>query len=334
MAVVTLPTLVGEQNAGGDDRVLHLKVWSGEVITQFEKTTIMKSMVTTRRITSGKSATFPVLGRAKAVFHVPGENILTDATGATYLSQILANERVILIDNLLTSSVLLGDLDEAMSHYDVRAPLTAELGQALARQYDIHAMSKLWDTAAEASLLTPGDEDPVGGSITLTASAIEATGPEWLAAFMAAALNFDKNSVPTEQRFFLCAPDAYYSIVNNSDMDKFIDRDFAGQGSFAEAKWPKIAGFSIIKTELFPTTDQGAAATGDLNDYSADMDLAIGVFGHPSAIGTVQLMDVGLQAEYKIEYQGTLVVSRYASGTGTLRPASAIQLLVPVTRWY
>lgn len=335
MTAFTLPVLVGQEHNTGSDRTLHLKVWSGEIITQFDRATIMKSLMTTRRITTGKSATFPLLGRASAAFHIPGENILTSGTiGSDYLSNIETSERVILIDNLLISSLVLNDLDSAMNHYDERAPLTAELGNALATQFDIHAMAKLFATAAEASKLTvTTSDDPAGSTITVGAANTEPTGAQWLAMFWEAAESMDLNFVPSESRYFIVPPQNYYSLFNNTDLQKFIDRDVGGMGSNALAAFPKIAGFSIINTALFPTTNL-SQATGDLNDYGTNMALAMGVFGHPSAIGTVQLLDVGIQAEYKLELQGDLVVARYASGTGTLRPGSAIAVTADTTRWF
>lgn len=330
---ISAPTLVGQVNSAGSDRVLHLKVWSGEILTQFEKSVVMKALVTTRRIASGKSATFPVLGRATAAYHIPGENVIAEGGASSkYLSDIMANERVILIDNLLTSSLLLNDLDEAMSHYDVRAPLTAELGRAMANQFDINAMAKLYATAAEASILTGADNDPTGSTLSLPAT-VEPTGANWVGAFWDAAKAMDKNSVPKEGRYFLCSPDVYYSLINRSEVQAFINRDFAGRGGLPEGALPKVANFTIINTEQFPTTNL-SQVTGDLNDYGTDMSLALGCFGHSSAIGVVQLLDLSVQAEYKIEYQGDLVVTRFAMGIGTLRPASVVALVQATPRFF
>lgn len=332
MAVATLQTLVGHANSTGSDRALHLRVWSGEVLTAFEKTTVMRSLLTTRRITSGKSATFPILGRAKAVNHLPGENILTESTGATYLSEILANERLINIDNTLISAVLVNDLDEAMSHYEVRAPFTSELGRALANQFDIDAMAKLFATASEASLLTGADEDPTGTTLSIATGTI--TGALWAGMFWDAASEMDQKSVPKLGRYFLCPPQVYYDLINTDEIQAFINKDFAGMGSLPGGMLPRVAGFTIINTEQFPITDLGTQRAGDLNDYSTDMALALGCFGHETAIGQVQLLDTTVQAEYKIEYQGNLVVARYASGIGTLRPASVVAVVQATPRFF
>jgi hypothetical protein len=46
----------------------------------------------------------------------------------------------------------------------------------------------------------------------------------------------------------------------------------------------------------------------------------------PDAAASVKLMDLGVEAEYQIERQGTLMVAKYAMGHNVLRPACAIAL--------
>jgi hypothetical protein len=52
---------------------------------------------------------------------------------------------------------------------------------------------------------------------------------------------------------------------------------------------------------------------------------------HESAVGTVKLMDLSMEGEYKIEYQGTLLVAKYAVGHGILRPESAVEIQAAAT---
>lgn len=322
---LTNPTLVGQVNLAGSDRALHLKVWSGEVLTQFERTTVMKPLITVRQIASGKSATFPVLGRAKAAFHIPGENIITEgAATPKYLSDIKANERIINVDNLLTSSTILNDLDEAMSHYSVRGPIGAELGRALANKLDKFSIQKMYLNASQASLDAADSEfDPAGTLLTVGALNTAPTGAEWVQMFWDAAEKLDLEDVPDDGRFVIVPVQLYYILINDTAFQPFINRDFVGQGSFAQGAIITVAGFRIIKTPQFPT-GVVSAETGDLNTYSGDFTKAMCVFGHSSALGMVQLLDLSLQAEYKIEYQGWLMVARFALGLGTLRPVSSV----------
>ena len=109
---------LGEYNATGDDYALFLKKWSGEILTTFEETNVMKSLHMVRSIQSGKSAQFPVIGTATTKYHTPGESVITDA--GLYLNQIKHGERLIWVDKLLTSSVFVAKVEEIINHYEER----------------------------------------------------------------------------------------------------------------------------------------------------------------------------------------------------------------------
>jgi hypothetical protein len=52
----------GAINGGSDKRELYLKMFSGEVISQFEEKTVCLDKHTIHTISSGKSSSFPVMG--------------------------------------------------------------------------------------------------------------------------------------------------------------------------------------------------------------------------------------------------------------------------------
>lgn len=57
-----------------------------------------------------------------------------------------------------------------------------------------------------------------------------------------------------------------------------------------------------------------------------DASNTVALVAHPSAVGTVKLMDLATEMEYQINRQGTLLVAKYAVGHGVLRPEAAVQL--------
>ena len=63
-------------NAGGGtwagDNALFLQVFAGEVLTAFRKATIFEALHSVRTISSGKSASFPIIGLNSAAYHTPG----------------------------------------------------------------------------------------------------------------------------------------------------------------------------------------------------------------------------------------------------------------------
>ena len=106
---------LGAVNAGTSDyQELFLKVFSGEILTAFAENNVFNDKLhTTRTITSGKSAQFPVTGTASAAYHTPGNQL----TGGA----ILHNEKVINIDDLLIAQTFVAQIDELMNHFDVRS---------------------------------------------------------------------------------------------------------------------------------------------------------------------------------------------------------------------
>jgi len=98
------PSRIGQINAAGDANALFLKVFSGEVLSAFERENQMLGMTSVRSITSGKSAQFPVTGTISSGYHTIGNEILG--------SSVNKNEKIINIDavdkNLLNLAVLAG----------------------------------------------------------------------------------------------------------------------------------------------------------------------------------------------------------------------------------
>ena len=144
----------GQVNKTGDADALFLKLFAGEVLTAFKEVNIMEGLHKTRTISHGKSASFPVLGKASARYHVPGTPILGS-------NQIATHERVINIDDLLIADVAIYDLEDAKNHYDVRGEYSKQLGWALAREFDQKTMRVAVLAARTAGLI---DDEP-GGSV-------------------------------------------------------------------------------------------------------------------------------------------------------------------------
>ena len=136
-----------------DDNALWLKVFSGEVLTAFERMCVFKELTQKRTIQSGRSAQFPVTGRFGAKYHVPGTPIL----GQGNMSQ---NEVVIRIDDILVADASLYSLDEAKAHFDVRSIYSNELGEALSREYD----RRVARTICEGARIQLGESDILAGN--------------------------------------------------------------------------------------------------------------------------------------------------------------------------
>ena len=251
-------------STGTDMNELFLKVFSGEILTAFETSTIMKGLHTLRTISSGKSASFPVTGIASANYHTVGNSILeTEASGSSkYLSDIQKTEKQIFIDDMLISSVFLANLDELKNHYDIRSIYASELGKALAKRFDIATMKTLF--AASASAANISGVTAAGSRIT--SGVDHSTAQGIIDSLYAVAAKLDENEAPSEGRFAILAPSTYYKLITSdnvavSNAGAFSTSgiaDTAGVGGFnvkspfegatASGVVPMVAGISLFKS--------------------------------------------------------------------------------------
>ena len=315
------PVRVGQSNGAGDVDALFLKVMAGEVMTSFEETNVALQYTAVRTISEGKSAAFPTFGKGSAEYHVPGTEIVG-------LSQAGA-EVVVTVDDLLLTHRFIANIDEAKAHFDVRAPFSTQMGRDLSVILDKHLL-QLGVLAARATNVLTGEP---GGSIILTgepgapASANFMTNGEHLAeAIYIAAQKLDEKDVPAEDRVCFVRPAQYYALVKAV---KNINSDWGGKGSYSEGKVLEIAGVTIVKTNNLPNTNLSAATgvtAGTGNKYRGNFVNTAALVMYKGTIGTVKLMDLGMEAEYDIRRQGHLMVAKYAMGHGVLRPQGAVEI--------
>ena len=315
------PVSVGLVNATGTEDALFLKVFAGEVITSFDRASKTAGADMVRSIASGKSATFPVMGRVDSSYHTAGAEI----TG----SDVNHNEKVITINDLLISSVFLSNIEEAKNHYDVRSAYSTEIGRALAFTKDKHILQTIGQ-AAQASANVADTSYASGTVLTNTsiASATDATAANaMIDSLFSAAKQLDANYVPSEGRKCFMRLEEYYKLANATNA---VNVDFSGRGSIAEGTVTKIAGIELVPVAHFVSSnvnsgvDQGSATAGGSNPQAVDLSNYVALVSHPSAVGTVKLMDLAVEKEYDIRRQGTLMVAKYAMGHGVLRPEAAV----------
>jgi hypothetical protein len=311
----TVSRLGDINSAGTPFDELFLEVWSGMVMEAFNKAQTTAGRHIVRTITSGHQAQFPALGLVTAGYHTAG-NVLENSPG---FKQVNANERIIAIDGLLVSPIFIDILDEAMNHYDVRAPYTEQQGQALANEADQRVL-RSFVAASRTSTPTvtglPGGDRITGATIGTDASVLKA-------GIYDAAEDLDEHNVPASDRTLWVAPAQFYLLLQDGE---FIDRDFNdGNGSKSRASQFFAANFEVVKTNNLPSADDSANA--DLPaDLKLDYQTVVAVSGHKSAAGTVKLIDLKVESEYDIDRQGTILVAKYAMGHNFLRPEAAVEL--------
>lgn len=292
---------------------LFLKVFAGEVLTAFDETNVMKDLHVSRTISSGKSAQFPVTGKANAAYHTVGTPLLGT-------QNIKHNEIVVNIDDVLIADTFIANIDEAKNHYDVRAEYSRLLGMALAKQFDVRCL-QLGVLAARASATVTGGN----GGTAITDADAATNGASLAASIFEAAQAMDEKDVPENDRVAIVKPAQYYNLVQTTDV---INRDFGGAGVYADGTVLRVAGIQIVKSNNVPTTNVSAVA-GENNTYHGNFSTTVALVMQKSAIGTVKLMDLAVErtsGDFEVMYQGTLMAAKYAMGHGILRPECAVEI--------
>ena len=305
---------IGQVNSAGDANALFLKVFSGEVLSTFQKENQMLGMTNVRTISNGKSASFPVTGTVNSSYHVAGAEITGQA--------VKHNEKVISIDDMLLADTFVAEIEELKSHYDVRSIYSKEMGQALANTVDKHLLS-LAILASQASATITGGN----GGTEITDADANTNATSLISSVFEAIQKLDENNVPTAGRVCIVAPDQYYQLAN---VDKLVNRDFSrDNGDFGKGTVLSIGGVPVVKSntavEVFGQ-DLSASISGTNNTYNGDFSNHYAVVMHSSAIGTVKLKDLVTEQTYDARRLGTLLTARMAMGHGILRPESAISI--------
>lgn len=300
----------GQINLAGATDAIFLKVFANEVLQTFLETNVMKGLHTTRSIADGKSASFPVIGTTVASYHVPG----TEMLGST----IPSAEKIILIDGLLVSNYWIPRIDEAMSHFDIRAPYSELLGRALGLKYDKQCLQLVALAARSAASITGG----FGGSV-LTNPAFDTDGEALAEGIFDAAQALDEKDVPLEERYMVVKPKHYHLMTRST---KVLNRDWGGAGVYSDGKVFRVAGINIVKSNNVPSSVI-AAETGAANTYNGTFTNTVGLLFHKSAIGTVELLSLGMEKEYSVRHQSTFALAKMAVGHGILRPEAAVEFV-------
>lgn len=304
------PSRFGLINNAGTADAMFLKVFSGEVMSTFEKESVFLDKHMVRTIASGKSAQFPIIGENTAAYHTPGNEILG--------SVVKNAEQVITIDDLLISHVFIASIDEAKSHYDVRAPYSGKVAYALRDTFDTNL--------AQVTVLAARAAHPID-AISLDTRTITnvnaATDGDVLAERIFKSQEvMDTNKAPQNDRYTAVKPAQYYLLVQTT---KVINRDWGGSGVYADGTVLKVAGSSIVKSLNIPSTNVVAGPAA----YQGDFTKTVAVSWQKEAVGTVKLLDMASEMEYDIRRQGTLIVCKYAMGHGVLRPECAVEIATP-----
>ena len=254
-SLTTSLTRGGQSNGAGDARALYLKLFSGEMFKGFQREAIARDLVMKRTLKNGKSMQFIYTGRTTAEFHTPGNAILGNSDGAPPVA-----EKTITCDDLLISSAFVYELDEVLSHYDLRSEISRKIGYALAQKYDRLIFRALTRGARAASPITKANFVEPGGTqirVGTTTSASDAYNSTNLVnAFYDAAAALDEKGVSGDGRVAVLNPRQYYALIQAIGTNGLINRDEQGDALQKGNGIVEIAGIKIYKSMNIPFFSQ------------------------------------------------------------------------------
>lgn len=302
-------------NGGADVQALMLSLFGGEVITAFEKATILMDKHQSKTLSKGKEFRFPAIWKASGGYHTPGTEITGD--------QIPHTEIVVSPDDKLVSSVFIADIDELLNHYEVRQPYTSELGRFLAEHYDANILRTILLSARGPALFT-GDQGGTGlenAAFTNDANAI-------IEGFSAAKQAMDEKDVPvhSQQVYGLLKPAQWYTVARS---DKNLNRDFnGGDATVRSMQLTTIDDIRVLKSNIassvFGADDSANAAIPA--KYRAKFGTTVGAVWTEMAACSALVQRPSFQIVDQPEKQGTLLLSRMMVGTDPLRTKCAVEL--------
>ena len=357
-------TQLGQANLAGDKRALYLKLFSGEMFKGFQNNTIARDLIMKRTLKNGKSLQFIFTGRTKSEFHTPGNSILGDSNGAPPVA-----EKTITVDDLLISSAFVYELDEVLSHYDLRSEISRKIGYALAEKYDRLAFRAIARGARKASPISAtGYVEPGGTQIRVGATTNDSdayVAANLVTSFYDAAAALDEKGVTSDGRVAVLNPRQYYELIQAVGTNGLVNRDSQGTALQSGNGIIEIAGIKIYKSMNIPflgkygtayggTTgvtapgntgdfvaesleDASGAQTGINNDYGTATEFgskSCGLIFQKEAAGMVEAIGPQVQVtsgDVSVVYQGDVMLGRLACGCDYLNPAASVELYVGAT---
>ena len=278
-------TRPGSLNGASDQRALLLKLFSGEMFKGFQNNAIARDLVMKRTLKNGRSLQFIYTGRTNAEFHVPGQSILGNSDGAPPVA-----EKTITCDDLLISSAFVYELDETLTHYELRGEISKKIGYALAEKYDRLIFRAITRGArAKSPIQKSNFEEPGGTQIRVgtNADANDAYSATALVnAFYDAAAAMDEKGISSDGRVGFLNPRQYYELIQQVGENGLVNRDSQGTSRQKGNGIVEIAGIKIYKSMNIPflskygtkytpssgnddTVDTNVADPGNTGDFIA-----------------------------------------------------------------
>lgn len=263
------------------------QIWSIEVLRATENALVMAPMV--KRFDSlveGKGSTINIPNLSNLSAYAKSANTQVTLNAPT------ESNTTITINSHYHSAFLVEDLLKVQASYDLLSEYTSKAGYSIAAQVDTDLLG-LWSSSSNT------DVGSYGSDVTD-------------ASVLAGLENLDLANAPIEDRGFVIYPTQKTALLR---IDKFVKADYMGQyqdatvvrtGPNSRYMWGDIYGVPVYYTKQVPQTAGTPTQTHNVLFHKEGLALAL-----QQAPRT--------QADYRLEYLGTLVVVDVIYGVAALR---------------
>jgi len=272
------------------------KLWSDEIIAEYEKSLVMKPLVKSMKMTGKKGDTInipmPVRGEA---------NAKVQETQVTLVAEKSENKQV-LIDQHWEYSRLIEDITSVQALSSMRKFYTQDAGYALATKVDSDLISAAlagWTAIGhmtETGLVVPASEGDAGDFSDQ--------------GFRDGIQILDDNNVPMDNRKLVIPPAARNHIMG---IDRYVSSDFVNGRGVVNGKIGELYGVDVYVSTNLPANTAGEKPC---------------LLFHTDALVIAEQLGVRTQTQYKQEYLADLMTADTLYGFDDYRPESGVVMYV------
>jgi hypothetical protein len=272
------------------------KLWSDEIIAEYEKSLVMKPLIKSLKMVGKKGDTInipmPVRGSANQKLTETQVTLVADTSG----------NKQIVVDQHWEYSRLIEDITSVQALASMRKFYTQDAGYALATKVD----SDLVATAI-ASFSTKGHSTDTG----LVLPAVAGSAGDFSdAAFRDAIQILDDADVPMDNRKLVVPPAARNHIMG---IDRYVSSDFVNGKGVVNGKIGELYGINVYVSTNLPDNGEGEKPC---------------LLFHTDALVIAEQMAVRTQTQYKQEYLADLMTADTLYGEDVYRPESGVVMYI------
>ena len=272
------------------------KLWSDEILAEYEKSLVMKPLVKSLKMAGKKGDTInipmPLRGSANQKVTETQVTLVADTSG----------NKTIVVDQHWEYSRLIEDITSVQALASMRKFYTQDAGYALASKVD----SDLIATAI-ANFTSIGMSTSSG----LVVPAVEGSAEDFTdQSFRDAIQILDDNDVPMDNRKLVIPPAARNHIMG---IDRYVSSDFVNGRGVVNGKIGELYG-----VDVFVSTNLPANASGEKPC----------LLFHTDALVIAEQMAVRTQTQYKQEYLADLMTADTLYGEDVYREDSGVVIYV------